>query len=288
MRRVHIRHETRYAFSTPVQLGLHRLLLHPRMGAELAVETFRLETSPPSSARWLRDVFDNAVTILEFQGETTALAIRSEAIVSSPDAGSTRFLTSDAAAQYPFAYEPEDAAILLPFFSNASEAERNAAHAWASQFYSPGQPVQTAALLETICNAISYDFAYKSREEPGVQTAMETLARGVGSCRDFANLMIEAARALGLAARFVSGYRLDPTLPRELAATHAWVDVFIPGQGWRGFDPTIGGEATSHAHIPAAVARSPTEAPPVAGSFYGPAATSTLQIDVDVSEIVAP
>ena len=119
------------------------------------------------------------------------------------------------------------------------------------------------------------------REEPGVQSAIKTLACGTGSCRDFAFLFMEAMRCLGLAARFVSGYLYAPLIA-EIGSTHAWAEVYLPGAGWKGFDPTIG-KIVGSDHIAVAVARLPEAVPPIAGSFAG-SADSSLNVGVWVSQ----
>ena len=118
---------------------------------------------------------------------------------------------------------------------------------------------------------------------PGVQTPTETLLYGTGSCRDSAYLFMEAARRLGFASRFVSGYLHSPPSSANFGATHAWAEVFLPGAGWKGFDPTIG-EVVGTNHIAVAVARMPESVPPVAGSFVGPPGAS-LDVGVWVSEL---
>lgn len=120
------------------------------------------------------------------------------------------------------------------------------------------------------------------REEPGVQSARQTLSKGSGSCRDFALLFMEAVRCLGLASRFVSGYLYAPLMADEIGSTHAWAEVYLPGAGWKGFDPTIGKIAGSD-HIAVAVARLPESVPPIAGSFIG-TAVSSLTVGVWVSQ----
>jgi transglutaminase-like putative cysteine protease len=116
------------------------------------------------------------------------------------------------------------------------------------------------------------------REEPGVQSATDTLTRASGSCRDFANLFMQAARHLGLAARFVSGYLHAEPSSANYGSTHAWAEVFLPGAGWKGFDPTIG-KIVGTDHFAVAVARLPESVPPIAGSFIGPPGAS---LDVGV------
>jgi transglutaminase-like putative cysteine protease len=125
-------------------------------------------------------------------------------------------------------------------------------------------------------------FGYAARDEEGTQTPLQTLALGTGSCRDFALLMMEAVRQLGMAARFVSGYLYDPALDpaaRDGAAagtlgagsTHAWLQVYLPGAGWVPFDPTNNLRAGSAQLIRVGVARDPAQAAPIAGSWFGPA-----------------
>ena len=116
-----------------------------------------------------------------------------------------------------------------------------------------------------------------------MQSAADTLSRGSGSCRDFANLFIEAARHLGLSARFVSGYLHTPPSAIDFGATHAWAEVYLPGAGWKGFDPTVGAIAGT-THIAVAVARLPESVPPVAGSFVGPPGAN-LNVGVWVTEL---
>jgi transglutaminase-like putative cysteine protease len=125
------------------------------------------------------------------------------------------------------------------------------------------------------------------REDEGVQTPAETLDRGTGSCRDFALFMMEAARSVGLAARFISGYLYDPALDGEQSdilgagATHAWVEIYLPGAGWVEFDPTNGSYG-GHNLVRVAVAREPQQAIPISGSYQG-RADEFLSLTVDVT-----
>jgi transglutaminase-like putative cysteine protease len=123
------------------------------------------------------------------------------------------------------------------------------------------------------------------REEPGVQSPATTLSTGRGSCRDFATLFIEICRLYGLASRFISGYVLNETVAPWNTATHAWAEVFLPGSGWRGFDPTSG-LLVSGDHIAVAVHRHPEAIPPVSGSFVGSGnARPQLTVEVRVSRM---
>jgi len=115
-----------------------------------------------------------------------------------------------------------------------------------------------------------------------VQTPQETLSLGTGSCRDFASLLMETLRCLGFASRFVSGYLYDPLLVNEVGSTHAWAEVYIPGAGWKGFDPTSGTIVGSY-HIPVSVARVAESVPPIAGLYSGNA-QSEMSVGVWISQ----
>ncbi|OYY48780.1 MAG: cysteine protease, partial [Methylophilales bacterium 28-44-11] len=145
--------------------------------------------------------------------------------------------------------------------------------------------MQTVSLLMLLNQTISQQFRYQIREEAGVQTPAQTLMQRSGSCRDYATLLIEACRCLGLASRFVSGYLHAPATEVGNATTHAWVEVYLPGTGWKGFDPTSG-EVTGNRHIAVAVARNPETVSPVSGSFIGLGLMSTkMVVNVQVNLI---
>lgn len=283
MRRLKIVHRTYYNFSGPVRLAPHRLLLRPREGHEVRIESATLETTPVATLRWLRDAYDNSVTIARFDEPATQLAILSEVIVQHHDESPLDFMVADHAVQYPFQYEPNERSILQPYLLRESNADAVALRAWVQRFWRTGEAVQTYTLLRRLCVGINQTLKYQIREEPGVQSASETLTCGTGSCRDFATLFMEAARALELAARFVSGYLHAPTSGQDFGATHAWAEVYLPGAGWKGFDPTLG-EMVGTKHIAVAVTHMPESVPPVAGSFFGPPGAD-MQVGVWVSEL---
>ena len=145
-----------------------------------------------------------------------------------------------------------------------------------------GEEIQTYTLLQRLAVYIYQTLSYKVREEPGVQTARQTLSLGSGSCRDFALLFMDTVKCLGLASRFVSGYLYAPLMSDQIGSTHAWAEVYIPGGGWKGFDPTIG-DIVGTDHIPVAVARLAESVPPVSGTFAG-AADSSLDVGVWVTQ----
>jgi transglutaminase-like putative cysteine protease len=280
MQRYEILHRTYYNFTTAVQLGPHRLRLRPREGHELRVESASLLITPAPSLRWSRDVEDNSVAVATFELPASQLKIESHVIVQQYNQAPFDFLLADHAAGYPFAYAPEDAAVLSPYMTGAvrSVNEQAVLAGWVSALWPGGEPIQTFALLQRLNTHIHQSLSYRVREESGVQTPAETLTLGTGSCRDWAFLFMEAARRFGLAARFVSGYLNTPPSSANYGATHAWAEVFLPGAGWKGFDPTTG-LVVGTDHIAVAVARLPESVPPVEGSFIGPPGSS---LDVGV------
>lgn len=283
MQRYKILHRTYYNFSAPVRLEPHALRLRPREGHELRVESSTLKTTPPAILRWHRDVEDNSVAIATFDSLASQLSIESEVIIQQFNRAPLDFLVADYATDYPFAYRPEDWIVLSPYMNVAEPTASAGLAEWVANFWQAGERIQTYALLQRLCVHIWQTLTYQLREEPGVQTVAETLSRGTGSCRDSAYLFMEAARRLGFAARFVSGYLHSPPSTANFGATHAWAEVFLPGAGWKGFDPTIG-EVVGTNHIAVAVARLPEAVPPIAGSFIGPPGAS-IDVGVWVTEL---
>ena len=268
MHRYKILHRTYYNFSGPVTLQPHTLRLRPREGHELRIESSVLNITPAAKIRWRRDVEDNSIATATFSTSASRLTIESEVIIQQFNEAPLDFLVADHAVNYPFAYEPDDLTVLEAYMHPTGYQASAELRRWMADVYEPGEALQTYELLQRLAAHIHERLAYQKREEPGVQTADDTLARGSGSCRDFANLFIVVARTLGLAARFVSGYLHVTPTPVDSGATHAWAEVFLPGAGWKGFDPTIGKMAGPD-HITVAVARRPESVPPVEGSFIG-------------------
>jgi len=233
--------------------------------------------------RWLRDAYDNSVAMASFDAPASHLAIISECIVQQFDDTPLDFLVADFAVHYPFSYDADSVEILHPYLHRPPQAEQALIAEWVHRYWQPGEAVQTYGLLARLCTGISQSLTYQIREQPGVQSAVDPMARGIDSCRDFATLFMEAARYLGLASRFVSGYLNSPFEDGRSGSTHAWAEVYLPGAGWKGFDPTSG-EIAGSRHIPVAVARSPDMVSPVSGTFLGPPGAE-LTVGVWVSEL---
>jgi transglutaminase-like putative cysteine protease len=258
-------------------------MLRPRERYDIRIESSRLLITPLPRISWHRDTHDNSVATASFTGSTQQLLITSEIVIQHYDEAPLDFLVSERALYYPFAYTPDEALDLGPYLNPVEAPGNRALQDWLSRFWRPTDRVQTYVLLEHLCKGIAGGLTYRVREEPGVQPPSRTLALGGGSCRDFATLFIELVRMLGLAARFVSGYLVTPVSNTGGGATHAWAEVYLPGAGWKGFDPTLG-KLTGSDHIPVALARRPDAVPPVAGTYVG-AGTASLQVQVSVTSV---
>lgn len=281
MQRFKIIHRTYYNYSNSIALGTHNLLLRPRENHELRIENFVLNITPKAKILWHRDVEDNSVAIANFTDNTQQLFIESEVIIQQYNESPLDFVVSSYAINYPFKYEDNDKFILFAYMSLPDEETRTLLNNWIFDIYKIDEKIQTYTLLQRLTSHIFKTLTYKIREEEGVQTAKETLTLGSGSCRDFAFLFMEIVKCLGLASRFVSGYLYAPLMADQEGSTHAWAEVYLPGGGWKGFDPTIG-DIVGQDHIPVAVSRLPTNVPPIAGSFLG-VSDSTLSVGVWVS-----
>lgn len=282
MQRYKIIHRTYYNYSDDVTLGAHHFLLRPREDYELRIESFILQTTPAATLLWHRDVEGNSVAIANFDLPTNQLLIESEVIIQQYNESPLDFMVAGYAIDYPFVYQSDDKILLSPYMTIPEQEATDVVNKWISNFWQASEQIQTYTLLQRIASHINQTLSYRVREEPGVQTAQKTLSCGTGSCRDFALLFMEAAKCLGLASRFVSGYIYTPQIANETGATHAWAEVYLPGAGWKGFDPTIGKIAGAD-HIAVAVARLPESVPPIAGSFVGET-DSSLNVGVWVSK----
>lgn len=282
MQRYKIIHRTYYNYSEEIRLGTHYLLLRPRENHELRIESFRLTCTPNVKIFWSRDVEGNSVAIANFNQKTQQLLVESEVIIQQYNESPLDFIVSDYAVEYPFVYKSLDQTLLSPYMILPQEATRVLLNNWIFHIYKNSESIQTYTLLQRVAKYIYTSFSYTVREEPGVQSVEETLSLGSGSCRDFALLFMEAVKCLGLASRFVSGYLYAPLMASEVGSTHAWAEVYIPGAGWKGFDPTIG-DIVGSDHIPVAVARLAESVPPISGSFSGNA-SSKLDVGVWVSQ----
>ncbi len=271
-----VNHVTTYSYSAPVRLGEHRMMLRPRDSNDQRLLDATLDIEPrPQSVRWIHDVFDNCVAIAHFAGDTRSLRVESNIALEHTPFEGPEVLLEDRARYYPFSYDGEEMPDLARSIERHYADPSGELDHWVQRFLRQGRPTETGTLLMTLTYAIKEGFSYERRTEMGTQNPLQTLARRRGSCRDFAVLMMEAARALGLAARFVSGYLYVPdrdTGERYLGggSTHAWCQIYLPGAGWVEFDPT-NGIVGNRDLIRVAVGRDARQAIPLSGSFFGSA-----------------
>lgn len=283
MQRFKIVHRTYYNFPGVVTLGAHQLRLRPREDHEMRIESFNLKITPAAALLWHRDVEGNSVATATFASTAAQLAIESEVIIQQFNEAPLDFMVASHAVNYPFAYRADEVYLLLPYMAFPDDQTRQRLQDWIAHLWRLGEPIQTYSLLQRLAGSIHQTMKYQRREEPGVQAPARTLANGSGSCRDFATLFMTAARCLGLASRFVSGYLYIPQPTDDYGATHAWAEVYLPGAGWKGFDPTIG-KIVGADHIAVAVANLPDAVPPVAGTFTGKPGSS-MDVGVWVTQL---
>ena len=297
MPRLTVRHVTVYRYRRPVGFGEHRLMFRPRDSHDLRLISTSLVIDPQARVRWLHDVFSNSIAVASFAGQAERLSFESVFEIDHYGLDDPNFPLEPYAQSYPFSYSSDEIPDLGRTIERHYPDPERKLDAWAKGFVETGAgEASTTMLLGRMTRAINQQFIYEPRFSVGVQSPVETLALGSGTCRDLALLMMEAARALGLAARFVSGYLYDPSLegpalggaasgPGLLGtgSTHAWVQVYLPGAGWAEFDPTNGLVGGANL-IRVAVARDPAQALPIQGSFIGaPEDFIDMQVDVKVT-----
>ena len=283
-----VHHRTTYRYDRPVGFGEHRWLFRPRDSQEQRlILAERTITPEPSDVKWIHDVFSNQIALVNF--DTLARELTFESTISlehTPQTG-PRFRADDAARMWPFEYDQDTLTDIAPY--RHVHYPDPAVEGWARKLVPFEGVMETSKLLLSLTQAVRETCRYTRRSDPGTQPPAVTLERKLGTCRDFALLMMEAARHLGFAARFVTGYIYVPARDEGRilggGATHAWVQIFLPGAGWVEFDPT-NGIVGNRDLIRVGVARDPRQAKPLSGSFNGArAAYLGMEIDVTVSKL---
>ena len=293
---IEVEHLTTYRYAKPVEFYPHKVMYRPRAAHDIRVLRASLEVSPLSRQHWVHDVFSNSVAVVELLEPADELRFAANFTIEHFGEHNLELPVDPEAQDYPFEYSDDNKLNLAPYLPLQYPDDAGVVSDWVKQFLPARGVIHTRDMLRNITNGIRSDFCYSARESMGTQRPAQTLSLASGTCRDFALLMIEAARGLGLASRFVSGYLYDASLddgapPVELSsglqqaailpesfddetvtrgagATHAWLHVYLPGAGWVPFDPTntlFGGTDL----IRVAYTRTPEQAAPISGGWFG-------------------
>lgn len=277
--KVAIYHHTSYSFDRLTEIMPHVVRLRPAPHCRTPISAYSLKITPESYfINWQQDPFANHLARLVFPEPAKELSITVELIADMTVINPFDFFVEEHAEHFPFSYDEQLAKDLAPYL--VVKESGPAFEAWVKQANISRQPIVNFLVAENSRTQAAVN--YVIRMEPGVQTCEETLTKKLGSCRDSAWLLVQTLRHLGLAARFASGYLVQLTADvksidgpsgttEDFTDLHAWTEVFIPGAGWVGLDPTSGLFA-AEGHIPLACTPDPVSAAPITGS------TSTCEV----------
>jgi uncharacterized protein (DUF2126 family)/transglutaminase-like putative cysteine protease len=271
--RVALRHKTHYKYDRPVNMGPHILRLRPAVHSRTPILGYSLRVTPAKHfINWQQDPFGNFMARLVFPEKTTRFDIEVEVIAEMTVINPFDFFLEESAEHYPFEYDAQSAKELIPY------RELSESGPLLMKWLKGVDRSETAMVpfLVALNQRLWGDLKYTVRLEVGIQTCEETLVKATGSCRDSAWLLVNILRHLGFAARFVSGYLVQLTADQksldgpsgpeaDFTDLHAWAEVFVPGAGWIGLDPTSGLFA-GEGHIPLACTPDPVSAAPVTGA----------------------
>jgi len=288
-----IDHTTNYRYRSAVEFTPHTLRLTPKANPGLHLVRSSLRIIPQATVRWNLDVEGNVVGVATMMGKGDELLISSSVLIEQKVTNPFDFLLDERSLSLPVTYTTREISLLSPYLG-VQEFRHSPVRSWLEPFLResggdlPGSRPDTLGFLIALNRSIPIHLRYSLRHEYGVQSPAETISRGEGTCRDFALLMMKSARSLGIAARYVSGYLCSSPASESLdgkgeAHTHGWCEFYLPGAGWRGFDPTNGILASSH-HVPVATSIGAGEIPPVEGAYLG-AAGECLRHEVSISAV---
>jgi len=280
---LHLVHETHYTYTNVVEFSPHRLVLRPREGHDIRLHSMVLETWPKSEVHWYRDILDNVIAEARFTETANELKIRSEFVIGLPMPPLSTPLPVHVA--YPSQVPGIDELAAMPYRQFTYPPEVARLRQWYAWTNLAPQPGEMRPMFDELAAHIHKTISYTRREEAGVQSPVQTLELGSGSCRDMAVLMIETCRALGYPARFVSGYLESANSKVGRGSTHAWTEIYLPDKGWTGYDPSVG-HRTGSGHVPVGVSHHPRGVMPVTGGYNGPQGTRTnLSISITTQRL---
>lgn len=278
--RISITHNTTYKYNEDVFLDPHTIRLRPKCDASQTLISFEIEIDPrPDGMTNIVDVAGNDSICAWFSGRHGHLNITTKSVVDTLRVNPYDFIVTEPGvtkipAFYPKYYLPA----LRSFMARNTEPEGQIDKFAFTVFEESGP--DTLAFLAALNTRIYGGFEQVIRHEGPPYPAEVTLGFGRGACRDLTMLFIEVCRSVGLAARFVSGYREAELMSGE-RQLHAWAEVYLPGGGWRGYDPSSG-LAVADSHVAVAAGVIPEEAAPVTGSYRGSGARSIIDFDIDI------
>ena len=292
--RVALHHVTRYRYDRPVTLLPQVVRLRPAPHCRTPIHAYSLRVRPePHFLNWQQDPFGNYQARLVFPQKATELSVEVDLIAEMTVINPFDFFIESAAEHFPFAYGPALRKDLAPYLEIAPGGPGFAGFVERARSADVRPGRRMVDVLVDLNQRVQRALRYDIRMEPGVFTPEETLLRGHGSCRDFAWLLVQVLRSLGLAARFVSGYSIQlkadekpvvgpAGVERDSTDLHAWAEVFLPGAGWVGLDATSGLLA-GEGHIPLACAPDPATAAPITGSYEWQATLAGDKVTEDFS-----
>jgi transglutaminase-like putative cysteine protease len=285
-----VHHKTTYRYKRPIRLGPHQLLFRPRDSFDQHLLDSHLDVTPePSEVRWIHDLFGNCLTLVDFSAKCELLEFDNVIRLEHTPESAPDFRIEDYARSHPFSYSDDEAPDLAAYIRRHHPQDTEVKE-WLGNFVRKDISQPTGRLLMTLNEAIAEGFSYERRTSRGTQSPGETLRHQRGTCRDFALLMMEAARLLGFAARFVTVYvpSLDGPLRLGGGSTHAWCQIYVPGSRWVEFDPT-NGIVGNRDLIRVGVARTPEQAIPLSGSYWGDAEDELgMEVTVNVKTETEP
>lgn len=289
-----VTHTTTYRYANPVKFLEHRLISRPRSSHELSLLDTSISITPPAQMRWLHDVFGNSVLRLTFDEVADTLSVESGFRAEHYPGDPQQLLLDDYAVTMPFTYGDTDALDLAPYMRVHYDDPDGFVSDWMKGFIDANAGL-TLDTLNAMVQTVKRDFGYQRRDEHGTWAPTTTLANRAGACRDFALLMMEALRSVGVATRFVSGYLYDEaaleasdSLLLGGGETHAWCEVYLPGAGWVAYDPTNALVAGRNL-IPVAFARDPVQVSPLSGGFEGLTGDFIgMEVSVTINRVLPP
>ncbi len=284
--KLRVTHLTRYHYDKPVGFTPHFLYLRPRESAVLRVPDYSIDVQPGGKVVHVRDAQDNNMARAYIWERGDTLVIDSKFTAETLDTNPFDFLLKPYAIKFPFSYDPRFDFALSPYLIAPPEPVQIALRTWLTTHF-PEPPDETVPYVTQLADLFFSSIAYARREEEGIQTSLETIALGTGACRDTAVFACELFRTLGVAARFVSGYLYAPPGDDHTSrgAMHAWIEIYLPGAGWKAIDPTHG-VFCDDCYIPVAHSATPESVNPIQGVIANDEpATSTMDAEIIIEKL---